>query len=183
MDQVKELVNSVCTDNNLNPPSQMSFEYDFKNNLKSLKKIGELKLEIKELEFLMDLNKELIEEKEVDVERGQSEGGEDPKISPTDQLNKPLVNNQIQLFKSKIKKCSILLTTEIDKVKNKLNIDLTDKLNLRDLNKLRIIKAFVSFESPETMHKFKKLNLSKVITQTLLYLYFIKIELTKNNNH
>lgn len=168
---MRTLVNNVCAENNIENPSQVSLGYDFKNKLPSLKNIGEFKLKIKELEFLIEMDKELLEiqEAELDIEKGESDM--DPELPSMEKIEEPLINKKQLAFENQIKKYEVMLNINVEMVKEHLQIDLTDKLHLEDLSKLKIIAAFVSFESEQTMKQFTELYSREVILWDLLFNY------------
>lgn len=140
---MRELVNLTCEENNLQGPTQVSLGYDFKNNSKNLKKIGELKLRIKELEFL-----ERLERKESELNNGN--------------FKSELIEYKDEYLRTEKEDLEILLQMEVENVKKDLGIDLTHKLDLKDLHKLNIVKAFISFETKKAMKEFKKSAFSQV---------------------
>ena len=178
LQDVKELVTQICEENNLSGPCQISLGYDFKDSLKNLKKIANLKLRIQELTFL-----DKLKHKEVDIENGQpnfqevnsyikkkesnlqkEESDFQNEISDIENLDESLVFNEQITVSKKRAIYERILEIKIAKVKKDLDIDVSDKLDLADLNKLEITKAFVSFETEEIKNKFEQISRRKVTT-------------------
>ena len=171
VEQAKDLIDNICEKNQLEKTTQVSLGYDFGNNLGTFKSIAELRLRLKEIEFLKRSN----EEEKATLERTDIEKGElsNEEEKDNDEENEEKNENEKKLSLEKlIKKLEQLnkeesevqtrLENEVGIIKKDLGIDLGEGLKLRDLDKLKVDKVFASFETPEDVEKFSKLIKSKV---------------------
>ena len=119
-------------------------------------------------------NKEELEVEEADLEKGESDlkkeesGSEmhesdlESEISDLENLDDLLVIDDENTVSKKRAIYDRILKLQIQKVQLDLDIDVSSRLELEDLNKLKITKAFVSFESEEIKNQFESMYSKKV---------------------
>ena len=136
-----------------------------------MKRIGELKLRIKELDFLIQLKEGQVEvdNQGLDVEEGRAQSHQD--LPSEFDIDKSFLKEQDLPLRKQRAYYGKLLAKKVEAVKLDLDIDLSDKLDFHELDNLKITTAFVSFENEEIKNRFKNIKYSEVASANYISLF------------
>ena len=133
--------------------------------MESFRNLAELRLRLKEIDFL---KKSIREEEETKLESKDIEKGESSNEKRIEESQIILINEELEKLNKEESEIQKKLEKEVGIVQEDLGIEIGQGLELRDLTKLRVDKIFASFETQEDANKFSKLMDSKVNNHFLI---------------